>query len=132
MSAHAEEDRGCTTAAGHGLKLLFLDVIGSIAWDLTLPDDHLFRQAAEEWLANPGALAEWVGMIGADSRISQMIGSGLASNPVAMYRSCVDLSKSGRDDGFRAFSNAMGIPDPGNEENLSRQEIVTDKVKFNQ
>jgi hypothetical protein len=132
MTTYAEEARGDTTGSGPGLKLLFLDVIGSIAWDLTLPDDHLFRQAAEEWLANSGALAEWVGMLGADSRISQMIGSGLASNPVAMHRSCVNLSKSGRDDGFRAFSIAMGLPDPGTKENLSRQEIAADRVIFNQ
>lgn len=119
-------------AAGHGLKLLFLDVVGSVAWDLSLPDDHLYRQAAEEWLANPGLLEEWVGVIGADARISQLIEQRLAANPLAMYRSCVELSESGRADRFRAFTMAMGIEAQRSEDTTSRQEVEIDKVKYNQ
>jgi hypothetical protein len=106
----------------HGRYLLFIELIGQAARDLTMPNDVSHHQEALEWVADPGNIQFWCELIGAENDVVPALQRALQERPKELSKACENFVRNVEDgENFSRFMDAMGIRPTINASTLAMQ-----------
>lgn len=94
-----------------GRYLLFVEMIGAAATDLTLPAQHADHQDAMEWLSDPSYMRTWLMLIGGDIDLAEKLQTAIKGNPTEIGSACSKFLSVSHGDTFTMdkFLRAFGI-----------------------
>lgn len=96
-----------------GRFLLFIEMIGSIAHDLCLPQEDPNYQDSLQWLNNPANMLDWIDMIDGSEDVAPILQKAIHDRPGVIAGACATVVRGSQGDSgsFQSFMRAMGVKD---------------------